>query len=125
MAAVYGLVWTIENDMVFIYVGSARKLKKRKDQHYISMRRGRGVNAAVREMVKNHGLPDWCVLERIKANETGGPDDRVIEARERWWVEYYVKSLGRRHVLNTEYVPAQSVDLERLMERCLGGFFPD
>jgi hypothetical protein len=117
MAAVYALVWTLDEDLVFLYIGSSRHLNRRKQRHFRMMRTGWGVNAAVRRMVKDHGLPEWVVIERVRASEPGGPDDRVILARERHWVEYYVGRLGRSHVLNEEFVPLAAARLGVRLER--------
>jgi len=67
-------------------------------------------------MVRSHGPYDWVILERIPRDK-GGLDSRVIESRERFWIEHYVKTLGRSHVLNKDLVPEggpRLVALDRL-----------
>jgi hypothetical protein len=121
MASVYALVWSVDEETVYLYVGSSATPGARRLDHFKRMRNGGGVSWPVRRMVKDRGLPEWVILERI----VGPSDPRVLVSRERYWIEYYVQRFGRSHVLNTEYVPAGSprnVRLERLGDGLDGAY---
>ena len=66
------------------YVGNSKGLRKRKNYHFLTLRRGRGVNFHLQNSYNKHGEENFIfeVLEYIE-------DKNCLLERENYWIDFY------------------------------------
>jgi group I intron endonuclease len=101
-SGIYCLIWKLEN-ITYQYYGSAINLKKRKAEHFNSMKKGNHKNNRIQNIFNKYGSPDFKIIEFSEAEKN------ILLKREQWFLNLHY---GKNYCLNIAKVAGNTLGVK-------------